>query len=170
MLLPPVLPGITESRPVEEVLLLRDEVANVGWGAELRVESAAGRVVDRAAQARAEAQPPPTAAPDAWLYQLATDVLDHQVPLVPVRHSRNGGLYLQRGRLATSSAAGQVTTRGAVGRILEPDRALLIEDGEVPATGARITRTWQMARRRDGGVVLWMGRRKTSAPPRRSPA
>jgi hypothetical protein len=169
LLLPPVLAGVTESKPVEEVLLLRDEVANLGWAAEVRVESAAGRIVDRAARARAERQPPPTAADEAWLYRLSTDVLDHQVPLAPVRSGADGALYLQRGRLATAATGGAVTTRGAVGRILEPDRPLLIEDGEVPATGARVTRSWQLARLHDGGLILWMGRRKTPAPPRRSP-
>jgi hypothetical protein len=169
LFLAPALSGVTESAPVEEVLLLRDEVANLGWGAELRVESAAGRVVDRVARARAEAPAPTVAAADAWLYQLATYVADYQVPLVPVRSPENGALYLQRGRLATSAARGEVTTRGAVGRILEPGGTLLINDYEVPETGVRVTRSWQLARTAAGGVVLWVGRRKGPAPPARSP-
>ena len=84
LLLPPALAGRTESPPVEDVALLRDEVANLGWGAELRIESAAGRVIDRAARARAAMPPAPTPADDAWLYKLTKAVPEHQVPLVPV--------------------------------------------------------------------------------------
>jgi hypothetical protein len=150
-------------------LLLRDEVANLGWAAEVRVESAAGRVIDRAARARAEAPSPATVFPDAWRYQLATRVLSHQVPLVPVRSDRDGGLYLQRGRMATAAADGDVATRGAVGLILEPAAALLIHDDEVPTAGVRVTRSWQFARTADGGIVLWVGRRKGPASPTRAP-
>ena len=39
----------------------------------------------------------------------------------------------------------------------------------MPATGARITRTWQMARTVSGGHVLWMGRRKSAGRPLRAP-
>ena len=166
LLLPPALPGVTQSAPIEEIALLRDEVANLGWAAELRVESAAARTIDRAAQARAAMPAPREPAEDAWLYTLASQVPAHQVPLVPV--TSDGGLYLQRGRLATAAGNG-VTTRGAIGRILEPERQLLIRDEEVPATGARVTRTWQMARTAGGGFVLWVGRRKRAGKPLRSP-
>jgi hypothetical protein len=47
--------------------------------------------------------------------------------------------------------------------------ALLRHDEEVPATGARVTRTWQMARTADGGVVVWVGRKKSAGRPMRSP-
>ena len=53
--------------------------------------------------------------------------------------------------------------------MLEPGSALLIFDDEVPATGVRVTRSWQMARTGRGDVVLWVGRRKDAGPPRRSP-
>lgn len=168
MLLPPALTGITESPPVEEVVFRRDEVANLAWAAETRIEGAAGRVVDRVARSRQEAVPPSTAPQEAWRYALTTRVPDHQVPLVPVRSTEDGGLYLQRARLAVS-VADEVVTRGALGRILEPKTALLVHDDEIPATGVRVTRSWQMTRRADGGYVLWMGRRKGPPRPGRSP-
>jgi hypothetical protein len=168
LFLAPALPGVNQGRPVEEVVLRRDEASNLAWAGVARVEGAAGRTIDRAARARADAAPPPTAPEDAWRYLLASPVLEHQVPLVPVRSTTDGGLYLQRGRLATAVSR-TVTTRGALGRILEPETALLIHDDEVPATGVRITRSWQMARQADGGWVLWMGRRKGPASPVRSP-
>jgi hypothetical protein len=166
LFLPPTLAGRTESRPIERIALHRDEVANLAWAAELRIESAAGRVVDRAALARAAMPAAPVPTDDTWRYTLSTPVPGHQVPLVPVQ--ADGSLYLQRGRLAVS-ADGEVETSGALGEILEPERDLLIRDGEVPATGAEVTRTWQMARTPDGGYVLWVGRRKSAGRPRRSP-
>lgn len=168
LFLAPVLAGRTESRPIEQVALLRDEAANLGWAAELRVESAAGRSVDRAALARAALVPPAGASADAWGYRLASPVPDHHVPLVPVRDA-GGGLALRRGRLAVGVDGGDVATRGAIGAILEPGRALSIHDEEIPPTGATVTRSWQMARTGEGGMVVWVGRRKSAGRPRRSP-
>jgi hypothetical protein len=168
LFLPPVLAGRTESRPIEEVALLRDEAANLGWAAELRVESAAGRVVDRAALARAALMPTPGPSGDAWRYRLTTPVPDHYVPLVPL-HTVDGGLSLRRGRLAVAVDGSEVATRGAIGTILEAGGPLSIHDEEIPSTGASVTRTWQMARTGDGGVVVWVGRRKSAGRPRRSP-
>jgi hypothetical protein len=166
MLLPPTLAGRTESRPIEEIALHRDEIANLAWAAELRIESTSGRTIDRAALARAAMAPATPAADDAWRYRLTTQVPAHQVPLVPVR--KDGGLYLQRGRLAVSGED-DVETTGALGEILEPQHHLLIRDDAIPATGARVTRTWQMARTADGGYVLWVGRQKRAGRPVRSP-
>jgi hypothetical protein len=60
-------------------------------------------------------------------------------------------------------------TRGALGAILEPDRMLRVHDAEIPTTGVRVTRSWQLARTGSGGHVLWMGRRKRPTGPGRSP-
>jgi hypothetical protein len=161
LLLPPALPGVVQSRPLEEVLLQRDEAANLGWASELRVESQAGRSVDRAARAHAALKPPAAPEGDAWRYRLAPQVAEHRLPLVPVRSADRVPL-LQRGRLAEQA-------RGAAGRILEPGRQLLLHDDAVPASGARVTRSWQLARTADGGVTLWVGRRNGPAGPRRVP-
>ena len=90
------------------------------------------------------------------------------MPLFPVLERRRRP-RLQRGRLATAVDGGGVATSGAIGAILEPDGPLAIHDEEVPATGATVTRTWQMARTGDGGIVVWVGRRKSAGPtpPRR---
>ena len=76
----------------------------------------------------------------------------------------DGSLYLQRGRLAVS-AEGEVETSGALGEILEPDRALLIHDGEIPATGA--ARDADLADGAHGGRRL---RALGRAPQERRPA
>ena len=94
----PALAGVTEGRPIEEVALRRDEVANLAWAGELRVESAAGRTIDRAARARAAAVPPPTAPEDAWRYTLASRC--------PSTRSRSCRCARPWTAASTSSAAG----------------------------------------------------------------
>ncbi len=168
LLLPPVVAGVVESRPVEDVLMIRDEVANLAWGVEVRIEGASGRPVDRAALARANRPPAPAPVVDDWRYDLTTSVLDHQIPLVPVR-AEDGTCFLQRGRLARAVEDSDVVSTGALGQVLEAGRRLLVHDEEIPVGGVRITRSWQVARAPDGSVVCWMGRRKTVAPPRRAP-
>lgn len=49
LFLPPVLGEVAESDPVEEVVLMRDEMANLAFGIEERVESPVGSPLDREA-------------------------------------------------------------------------------------------------------------------------
>jgi hypothetical protein len=46
------------------------------------------------------------------------------------------------------------------GVILEPDSDLVLNEEEVPRAGAVVTRTFQYTRWTDGGVHLWLARRK----------
>src|SRR5215204_1409472 len=74
--LPPALLSGLESRPIEEVLFLRDEMANMAWGVERVVESAIEQPLNRFEQER---QSTPVAAPeqptgDKLIYRLATEV------------------------------------------------------------------------------------------------
>lgn len=168
LLLAPAMTGVVEGPPLEVVVLTRDEVANVGWAAEERLESVAGRVVDHVAGARARRTPRSPSPDPAWEYLLSTEAPDHLLPLLPVHVEDEGGLYLQRGRIAVGTDDdGGVVTRGARGVLLEPDRQLLVLDAAVPRSGVEVRRAWQHARTRSGGVVAWIGRR--TGPPRPRP-
>lgn len=157
LLLPASLPVHEEGEPREEVLLLRDEAANLGWAVERVIESAAGRRVQRGAEANAvPARPSPAPAAGAWRYDLASAVPPHFVPLVPVRVAGSTAIRLQRGRLAIAGG-----TAGARGLLLDPARRLLLHEEEVPTSGVRVTRSYQLARGADGAVHLWCGRRKS---------
>jgi hypothetical protein len=167
LFLPPVLAGSQNGRPLETVLLARDEASNLAWAIERTVESPSGRRIDRQAawHAGAAERQRPGATDAGWRYMLGHEVPDHQVPLLPVKDSGSGALYLQRGRVATSSTDAGVTTRGALGHILEPTQSLFIHEDEVPSTGARIIRHYQLARDPSGRPHLWIGRRKGPPPP-----
>lgn len=165
--LPPVLGPTLESSPIEEVLLLRDELANVAWGVEKIVESAAGRPLDRHEAYQERRRSEDEAAPEhplegdqpqSLLYRLGTSVPDYWVPLLPMLTGTS--LTLKRGALPAFTEGGAPRLITPQGRILEPERELVLQDEEVPREGARVTRTYQYARWIDGSTHLWVGRRK----------
>lgn len=160
LLMPAALPSHDRGRPVEEVLFLRDEVANVAWAVERVVQSASGRRILRAREADPVPDAPAADEGD-WTYRLATTVPSYYVPLLPVRVD-GAAIRLQRGRMATADGS-----TGARGEILQPRRRLLLHEEEIPSTGLRVTRAFELARSPDGGVHLWSGRRQR---PGRDPA
>ena len=168
LFLPPTVETTDAGRPLEDVAFLRDEMANLAWAVESRVESVTGRAVDVAA--RGGSPPASTAvaageADDRWRFVLSTPVPAHWVPLIPVRLTEaagsgatDGTIMFQRGRLPVSGDPGQ--TRGARGRILVPQHRLLIHEEEIPRSGIRVVRRYQSARDAAGRLHTWVGRRK----------
>ena len=164
LVLAPTLAGTLNGEAIEEVLLLRDELANLAWAVERVVESAAGGRLDRLEAYRTtRLAPPPERSgdgDDTLHYRLATTVPDYWLPLVPVRiDPARPDIRLQRGRVLLDRD-GQPVAPGALGRVLEPGAPLSLFEEEVPRAGARVTRAWQYARWVDGTTHLWIGRRK----------
>ncbi len=161
--LPPSLLKSLESRPIEEVLFLRDEMANLAWAVERLVESPAGRPLNRfeaylEQKRRREQESPPQArtTPETLRYRLTTEIPDYWVPLLPVL--TEPGLRLKRG--AVLKMDGSRETVRALGRILESGHELSLFEEEVPREGVRVTRSYQFTRWIDGSSHLWVGRRK----------
>ena len=130
----------------------------MAWGVEKVVESAIERPLPRAGAARTAATPesPPD---DREYYTLATTTPDNWIPLLPTRVGDE--LRLRRGQVLRPD--GSRTFISALGAVLNPDRpdgVLSIHEEEVPREGARVTRTYQLARWQDGSTHLWIGRRK----------
>jgi hypothetical protein len=163
LFLPPTLGSSLQGAAIEEVLFLRDEMANMAWAVERIVESPLGQPSNRSetyfrARRQSDATNQPVAAggadPPALVYQLVKDIPDHWVPLLPVRVTENAApIGLHR------AAAWQ-------GLILQPrlneqtHLPVPIRDEEVPREGARVTRAFQYARWTKGETYLWVGRRK----------
>jgi hypothetical protein len=158
-LLPPAIGNILESRPVEDVLFLKDEMANLAWAVERVTESAAERPLNRYEQQR-YVETPPARQDEIPLYRLATDTPDNWTPLIPVR--THAGLRLRVGKMLRAGNWETVTARG---NTLNPEGApqhgLDIYEEEVPREGIRVTRQYRLARWIDGSTHLWIGRRKT---------
>jgi hypothetical protein len=158
---PSIISGISD-QPVEEVLFLRDEMANIAWAVERVVESSAeGRVnrfeayLEQKRRSDLEGLQPSTAQ-HTLRYLLATETPDYWIPLLPVK--TNEGLRLQRGSILKLDGPSEPVH--ALGRILEPGNVLSLYEEEVPREGVRVTRSYQFARWIDGSSHFWVGRRK----------
>ena len=157
-----LMPGLAyriDGKPLEEVLFLRDEMANLAWAIEKQVVSPTGGSIDRDeafhARRAAELRPDRQPASTPLIYRLGGDVPEHWIPLAPVAQDDQGTVRLRRARLVGRS----LETPGPLGEILKPD-GLSLHEEEVPRAGARVTRAWRLARAPDGSTHLWMGRRK----------
>jgi hypothetical protein len=165
LFLPPTVVGAIHGQPIEDVLFVRDEMANMAWGIERTVEGVANQPIRRqemdrlratAASAGSAAAAPD--APEALTYRLATDVPDYWVPLLPQQIGA-GAIQLKRGALLRPDGARM--SAAPLGRILAPSAVpLVIFEEEVPRTGLRVTRAFQYARWTDGSSHLWIARHK----------
>jgi hypothetical protein len=175
-LLPPTVVDTLESAPLEEVVLFRDEMANLVWGVERRVQGLSGDSYERTVdEVQRTAQQQVAGAPvDAQLvYRLATTVPDNWIPFVPVAANgsdagSNPVVQLERRvmiRTQTDGTRFDVQPRGVLFRS-DPTQSpaaeapLRIEEEEVPREGAVVTRAFQFARWFDGRSLLWAGKRK----------
>lgn len=133
-----------EGSDLEQVDLLRDEGANLGWAIERVVQGAYGNPMERSQR------PVPAETADEWTYRLRTELPDGWIPLIP----EDGGTWFRRGRLARWTSPAD----GARGKILEPWRALRVHAAAIPNGGVRVTRCHQRVRTPDGGTRTWVGR------------
>jgi hypothetical protein len=162
--LAPTLVQTAEGKPLEDVLFLRDEMANVAWGVERVIEGPSGRVVDRRqayAERRGGARPAPASGrTDAFSWRLASEVPDYWVPLIPTQiEAGKPAIAFRRGAALDADGA---RVHAARGRVLnpEPRERLDIFEEEIPREGVRVTRAFQYARWLDGAALAWIGRRK----------
>jgi hypothetical protein len=140
-----------EGEAVEEVHLLRDEIADMAWAIEHVVESATG--VSRV-EAPLPVLPPPSDLPAAWWYQLATPLPSSWFPLMPVQTS-TGAVVLVAGTVE----GGPRAPSGRLVRRLSATGFQLPEE-EIGRAGVRLQRVACRSRSSDGKMHLWMARRK----------
>jgi hypothetical protein len=162
LLVPPTTPTAMRPPPIEKVILLRDEMANLAWAVERIVPSAAGPGTDGYAYANEIAgplPPEPEPAPGAQVrYRLGSDVVWNWHPFIPVHvPGSNRSVRLQRARLPHETSA--QSSRPIVGRIIAGPTPFFLNEEEVPRAGRVVTREFRRARSTDGSVVLWIGRR-----------
>ncbi len=164
LFLPRPLGSSLSSAPIEDLLLLRDEMANLGWAIELTVESQLGKPADRSAAVsrRADSDSPVGRRQNApWKYRLGTNVPQNWFALVPRQASVAGNIEqrLVRGAMP-DLVTGSVKPIPPLGRLLGEPAELFIYDEEAPSEGARVTRAWRFARAADGSSHVWIARRK----------
>ncbi len=158
LMLVPSLSASLEGQPIEEVAFFRDEMANLAWGVEERIEGASGDPQRRREQ-WLQNRPPAPPAPSVPTWDLSTDVPTHWFPFVPVHKDANQrSVWLRRGKLFRGVGQPLETPKGV---LLEPGEPLRIYEEEIPRSGVKVKRGWQMARGPDGKTWVWVGRRKS---------
>ncbi|WP_373356624.1 hypothetical protein [Pseudoroseicyclus sp. CXY001] len=178
--LPRVVASRQEGRPVEEVILKRDEAANLAWGIETKIESPAARPHDRAAAwarmraatraaaaAAAEAAGLPPAEADAWLYLMETETPPHWIPFLPQLDKASlptGQLARARLSLWERWPEELAAEAGPRSEVLDPGGPFAFDEGALPREGLQVTRSYQAARGPDGRLLLWVGRQARPAP------
>jgi hypothetical protein len=173
VLLPPTAQHVQEGPMLEEVALVRDELANLVWGIETRVPLATGRSApggEVAEDTRAyferlaltTPQSPPAEPVAPIRYRVMSDVPENWIPFVAAHTpGSNRDVRLQRAVLPRLVDGGPlppelVRPRTSTLRGVEGDPFFLNEE-EVPRSGARVTVRYQRTRWYDGAVVVWLG-------------
>jgi hypothetical protein len=160
--LPATLVQPHEGPPLEEIMLLRDELANMAWAIERRLESPLEVGLDAGGDAPVVEPAVPDSPLDVPVYQLASSVPPHWIPLLPTRVS-DTEVRLARAELLDVDGSRRVVR--ARSQILtdtdETGAQLLIHEEEVPREGAIVRRSYQAARWYDGQLFVWMGKRKS---------
>lgn len=177
--LAPTLPARLQGDAIEELALFRDEMANMAWGVERRVQSPVAGALDRSLEPYESTlhQEVEGGTIDAELvYRLQTDVPDRWIPLVPVAQPVPGtgvpafAHWLERRALIRTLPDGTRRTIQPEGKLLRTDEtmtpesepALRLAEEEVPRDGAVVRRAYQYTRWLDGMSHLWLGRDKTA--------
>ena len=170
--LPPAIGTMMESKPVESVLMLRDEMANLVWGIEKTIPGVIGNGISGFESATRLARylepttpaPPPITTEAEIRYRLGTTVPENWIPMINVHEpAQNREVRLQRAampRLIGTSIGPVVEPRGVFLREGLPIDSYFVHEEEVPRSGARLTRSYQRTRWFDGRIFTWLGRRK----------
>lgn len=155
LFIPPSVTGVLEGPAVEEVLFLRDEMANSAWAVERSVQGPSGDPRNRTD----EGYPPPFRPgtdPNAELdYLLQTAVPARWIPLLPFS-TGYATVALAKGIMQQGSALIE-----PLGVLLHPGEPMMIRDEEIGREGVRVRRVPTLARRVDGSYARWLTRRVT---------
>src|SRR5215216_4327014 len=185
LLLLPTVPKIQESQPIEEVSLIRDEMANMVWGIETKILLPSGNTKpgrEAALELKNHLQriikKDNTEGPDtvneveykaAIRYQIMNTVPENWIPFIPVHvNGSNREIQLQRAAMPRiieddSEDPKKIQPRTKLLRVgldQEPKDIYKLYEEEVPRSGVRIFQSYQRTRWYGGRVYNWLGVRK----------
>ena len=145
--LPPGTPPL-EGPAHEDLLIARDEMANLGWIIELTTHDEDGSAVDRNRrwlQLRPASDPAynPATARDATSYRLGTSLPDYWYPLL-AQTGPGGAPELALAALPPGAA--DVSDDGVAGHIIPHTAQTVLADEEAARTGTRVSRVNRLTR------------------------
>ena len=153
LLVPPASVHVQSGPALEDVLFMRDEMANLAWGVERIITEASGdpraRTNEPGAHVVADVAPGPVTTAEMD-YRLMSTVPIHWTPYVPTSDGYRS-IELLRGRIEGKP--------GPRGRLLAEAAQQRLFDAEVPRDGIIVTRVPTLVRRADGVYERWIGRR-----------
>ena len=174
LLLLPILASAQAGPMLEEVFLIRDEVANMAWGVEKTVPLASG--ISRPGGEVATqtfnylqglipggATPPPMAADVR--YEAMNSVPENWIPLIPVHvPNNNREIQLQRAAMPRilvgdpnpPQKVQPLTSLLRQGLDLSPAQTYFLHEEEVPRAGARVAQYFSRSRWTQGQVYTWL--------------
>lgn len=188
LLLLPTVHKIQEGKPAEEVVFIRDEMANMVWAIESIIPLPSGwpaRGSEAAAEYHALLQKqlddklPPAALPEPVSdgeeearisYKVMNSIPENWIPFIPT-HVKNSNREIQLQRAAMPRIL--VNNPDEDPEKIRPRTVLLqhrrsegkayyIHEEEVPRSGISVTQSFQRARWNNGEVFVWFGVRKTT--------
>jgi hypothetical protein len=182
LFLAPAAIKVQEGEPVEEVLLIRDEMANMVWAVETIVPLATGygrrgkeaalethsyfeKLVNAVALTPVEYKAPVS-------YLAMTNVPENWIPFVPVhKENSNREIQLQRASMLRFIEGDDPdrpdkirpkTTLMREGLDTNPKSPYYLHEEEIPRAGIRLTQAFQRTRWTNGEVFVWLGVQKTT--------
>jgi hypothetical protein len=182
LFVPPVAQKVLDGPLLEEVLLARDEMANMVWGIERTIwlpsgEPRPGREAaletrayfDQAAarQLGHPPEPPPPAEAAKVTYRVMSSVPEHWIPFIAVHvPGATRDIQLQRAamlRTFESDPPPAVPVRPRTTLLrqgLDAAQPYILHEQEVPRAGTRVSQAFQRTRWRNGRACVWLGVRK----------
>jgi hypothetical protein len=190
LLLLPTVTKLQESEPLEEVLFVRDEMANMVWGVETLIPLPSGGSrsgFEAADEYHALLQklvtdevgvivvPAPVADGDEVTkirYEIMNTIPENWIPFIPTHVQNN----IREVQLQRASMPRLLEGESQLGRkpqkirprtsLLQPGlvdrKAYFIHEEEIPRSGIRVMQAYQRTRGADGKVYVWYGARKTN--------
>jgi len=183
LLVPPVAQTVLEGPDLEEIMFVRDEMANMVWGVEKTIPLPSGepklgresayqtrRFFEQDLERRlgVPPQPPPPAPGAVVRYKVMTSVPENWIPMIPVHvPNDNRETQLQRAAMLRiiegDPATPPVRPRTSLLRFgldQAAQASYFLHEEEVPRAGVLVTQGFQRTRWRDGRAWLWLGVRK----------
>jgi hypothetical protein len=183
----PTMAKVQDSELVEEVLLVRDEVANMVWGIETKIPLADGssksgreaalerhsflqKMLDRQIEGGMLSLTSVDYRADIR-YDLMNTVPENWIPFIPVHLDLdNREIQLQRAAMprvlegapqdATPAKVEPRTVLLREGLDMDPALAYYLHEEQVPRAGIRISQSYRRTRWYHGKVFTWLGIRK----------